>query len=377
MNTEITLSVIKADIGGFVGHSHMHPELLETANEELEIAKLHGPIIDYHVTSCGDDVGLILTHAEGVDSEPIHKLAWDIFMRCTEVARQLKLYGAGQDLLADSFAGNVRGMGPGVAEMSFVERTAEPLLIFFADKTSAGAWNLPLFRMFADPFNTAGLVISPKMHDGFRFEVQDVKEESTILLETPGEMYDLLVFIGASGRYIVKSVYSKATGHIGASSSTQRLALIAGKYVGKDDPVCIVRSQGEFPAVGEVLEPFSMPHIVQGWMRGSHYGPLMPCAFADANPSRFDGPPRVVSLGFQLANGRLIGPVDMFDDPSFDEARHQCNLIADHLRRHGPFEPHRLPMEEMEYTTLPDVAEKLASRWVEMNGHLKEEPIAA
>ena len=190
-------------------------------------------------------------------------------------------------------------------------------------------------------------------------------------------MYDLLVFIGASGRYIVKNVYSKATGHIGASSSTQRLALIAGKYVGKDDPVCIVRSQGEFPAVGEVLEPFSMPHIVQGWMRGSHYGPLMPCAFAYANPSRFDGPPRVVSLGFQLANGRLIGPVDMFDDPSFDEARHQCNLIADHLRRHGPFEPHRLPMEEMEYTTLPDVAEKLASRWVEMNGHLKEEPIAA
>lgn len=377
MNTEITLSVIKADIGGFVGHSHMHPELLETAGEELEIAKLHGPVIDYHVTSCGDDVGLILTHAEGVDSEPIHKLAWDIFMRCTEVARRLKLYGAGQDLLADSFAGNVRGMGPGVAEMSFVERTAEPLLIFFADKTSAGAWNLPLFRMFADPFNTAGLVISPKMHDGFRFEVQDVKEESTILLETPEEMYDLLVFIGASGRYIVKNVYSKATGHIGASSSTQRLALIAGKYVGKDDPVCIVRSQGEFPAVGEVLEPFSMPHIVQGWMRGSHYGPLMPCAFADANPSRFDGPPRVISLGFQLANGRLIGPVDMFDDPSFDEARHQCNLIAGHLRRHGPFEPHRLPMEEMEYTTLPDVAEKLASRWVEMNGHLKEEPIAA
>ncbi|RME31746.1 MAG: fructose 1,6-bisphosphatase, partial [Thermoflexia bacterium] len=30
---------------------------------------------------------------------------------------------------------------------------------------------------------------------------------------------------------------------------------------------------------------------------------------------------------------------------------------------HGPFEPHRLPMEEMEYTTLPQVMEKLAGRW--------------
>lgn len=362
MSNPLTLSVIKADVGGFVGHSHMHPDLLEEAQEQLERARLRGPLFDFHVTSCGDDIGLIMTHDQGVDSEAIHQLAWDVFMNCTDVAKGLKLYGAGQDLLSSAFSGNVRGMGPGVAEMTFVERTGEPVIVFFADKTSAGAWNLPLFRMFADPFNTAGLVISPAMHAGFRFEVLDVKQGRTILLETPEEMYDLLVFIGASGRYIVSHVYSK-TGEIGAASSTQRLSLLAGHYVGKDDPVCIVRCQGEFPAVGEVLEPFSMPHIVQGWMRGSHYGPLMPCRFADANPSRFDGPPRVISLGFQLANGRLIGPKDMFDDPSFDESRRLCNVIADHLRRHGPFEPHRLPMEEMEYTTLPDVMKKLAGRW--------------
>ncbi len=46
-------------------------------------------------------------------------------------------------MLADAFSGNVRGMGPGVAEMEFVERTSEPVLVFMADKTSAGAWNLP------------------------------------------------------------------------------------------------------------------------------------------------------------------------------------------------------------------------------------------
>jgi len=133
--------------------------------------------------------------------------------------------------------------------------------------------------------------------------------------------------------------------------------------------VCMVRAQGEFPTVGEVLEPFTMPHIVEGWMRGSHYGPLMPCRVGDAHPGRFDGPPRVIALGFQIAEGQLIGPRDMFDDPSFDEARHLCNVIADHLRRHGPFEPHRLPMEEMEYTTLPEVMKKLADRWQPVNGH--------
>jgi fructose 1,6-bisphosphate aldolase/phosphatase len=29
----------------------------------------------------------------------------------------------------------------------------------------------------------------------------------------------------------------------------------------------------------------------------------------------------------------------------------------------GPFEPHRLPLEEMEYTTMPEVAKKLAQRF--------------
>lgn len=375
MKDKITLSVIKADIGGFVGHANMHESLLQEAIECMEAAQRHGMLVDFHVTHCGDDLGLIMTHDKGVDNPEIHKLTWDVFEACTQVAKELKLYGAGQDLLADAFSGNVRGMGPGVAEMSFTERVAEPVIIFFADKTSAGAWNLPFYRMFADPFNSAGLVISPAMHQGFRFEVQDVKQHRVILLNAPEEIYDLLVFIGAPGRYVVSNVYSKSTGDIAATSSTQRLALIAGKYVGKDDPVCIVRAQGQFPAVGEVLEPFAMPYIVEGWMRGSHHGPLMPCRVADAHPGRFDGPPRVISLGFQLANGRLIGPLDMFDDPGFDESRRLCNTIADYLRRHGPFEPHRLPMEQMEYTTLPDVMAKLEGRWQLLNGR-EPEPIA-
>jgi len=358
----ITLSVIKADVGGFVGHSSIHEELIEEADDRLGAAQRQDLLVDYHVTACGDDLELIMTHRRGVEAEEIHRLAWDVFEACTGVARRLKLYGAGQDLLADAFSGTIKGMGPGVAEMEFEERTAEPVIVFMADKTSSGAWNLPLYKMFADPFNTAGLVISATMHAGFRFEVQDVKAKKRILFDTPAELYDLLVFIGAAGRYAVKAVYAR-DGEIAAVSSTERLALIAGRYVGKDDPVCVVRCQGNFPAVGEVLEPFTMPHIVEGWMRGSHHGPLMPVAVRRATPSRFDGPPRVIALGFQLAGGRLIGPRDLFDDPGFDGTRRLCNTVADYLRRHGPFEPHRLPMDEMEYTTLPQVMEKLEGRW--------------
>ena len=362
----ITLSVIKADIGGFVGHSAMHPALMDCAKEKLAVAKTSGLLVDYHVSACGDDLQLIMTHRQGVDHEGIHRLAWDTFEAGTEVAKELHLYGAGQDLLADAFSGNVRGQGPGVAEMEFVERKSDPVLIFMADKTSAGAWNLPLYKMFADPFNTAGLVIAPTLHQGFRFEVHDIYEHKKISFDCPEELYDMLMFIGSPGTYTIKYVYSRADGTIAAASSTERLSLIAGKYVGKDDPVMIVRAQQNFPAVGEVLDPFRYPWIIEGWMRGSHYGPLMPVSVKQATPTRFDGPPRVACLGFQLADGTLVGPRDMFDDPSYDEARRDANRIADVLRMHGPFEPHRLPLDDMEYTTMPQIMKKLEGRWAKV-----------
>ncbi len=363
---KITLSVIKADIGGFVGHSESHPDVLTKADECLAEAKDEGLLIDYHITKCGDDLQLIMTHQQGEENAKIHKLAWDTFLEGTKVAKSLKLYGAGQDLLSDAFSGNVKGMGPGVAEMEIEERTSEPVIIFMADKTSAGAWNMPLYKMFADPFNTIGLVIAPNMHTGYTFEVHDVKEHKKIDFHAPEDIYDMLVFIGASSKFMVRAVYHRETKHIAAVSSTQKLALIAGRYVGKDDPVCIVRAQGDFPAVGEILEPFASPILVEGWMRGSHMGPLMPVSIADSIPARFDGPPRVVAVGFQVSGGMLVGPRDMFADKSFNLARHKANEMADMMRRHGPFEPHRLPLEEMEYTTLPQVMDKLRGRFTDL-----------
>ncbi|MBS4016504.1 MAG: fructose 1,6-bisphosphatase [Candidatus Latescibacteria bacterium] len=356
-----TISVIKADIGGYVGHSSSHPDVIELAKSMLGKAKQNKTIVDFCVTNCGDDLELIMTHRKGCDSKEIHGLAWKVFEAGTELAKKLKLYGAGQDMLADAFSGNVKGMGPGVAEMEIVERKSEPIIVFMGDKCAPGAWNFPLFKMFADPFNTIGLIIDPSMHDGFVFEVHDIKKDKNFKLSTPEEMYDLLVLIGSAENYIIKAVYTKK-GEIAASSSTQKLYLIAGKYVGKDDPVLIVRGQSGLPAMGEILEPFAFPHLVTGWMRGSHYGPLMPTAQKQANPSRFDGPPRVIAAGFQVSDGKLIGPRDMFDDPSFDYARIQANQMANFMRQHGPFEPHRLPLAEMEYTTLPEVLKKLQSR---------------
>ncbi|MBS3781997.1 MAG: fructose 1,6-bisphosphatase [Candidatus Thermoplasmatota archaeon] len=366
--SKITFSIIKADVGGYPGHSRVHDDLMDVAEKELADSDV---LEDHYVTHCGDDLELLMTHREGEDSEKIHSLAWDTFQEATEKAKELGLYGAGQDILSDAFSGNIRGMGPGIAEMEFTARKAEPVVAFLMDKTEPGAFNYPIFKMFADPFNTAGLVIDPSLHIGFRFEIWDIKKDKKIMMETPEEIYDMLALLGAKGRFVIKKVYPKEESKLPADEpvaavSTEKLYQVAGEYVGKDDPVAVVRSQSGLPALGEVLEPFAHPYLVSGWMRGSHNGPIMPVAEKDSQCTRFDGPPRVMALGTQLKDGGFDQPADLFDDPAFDTVREESANVADYMRRHGPFEPHRLPLEEMEYTTLPSVMDELEDRFEEV-----------
>jgi fructose 1,6-bisphosphate aldolase/phosphatase len=334
----VTVSAIKADVGGYVGHGDVHPEMLAEATSRVREAIAGELLIDGRVGACGDDVNLVMTHDRGVDAEEIHGFAWETFVSMTQVAKRLHLYGAGQDLLADAFSGNIRGAGPGVAEFEIDERPSEPFVVFAADKTEPGAWNFPLYKIFCDPFNTAGLVIDTKMHGGFTVEVHDLIEHRRILFDCPRDLYDLLVYIGTPSRYVIKHVFrNDKLDEPVAVTSTSRLSLIAGRYVGKDDPIMMIRCQSGFPAVGEVLEPFAYPHLVAGWMRGSHNGPLMPCHMEASQPARFDGPPRVVGMGFQLADGALVGPRDMLGNVSFDRAR----AGARDGRLHPPYGPVR------------------------------------
>jgi fructose 1,6-bisphosphate aldolase/phosphatase len=364
-SSKVTLSIIKADVGSYPGHGTVHPQQIAQAKTALDSARKNGLISDFFVTHAGDDLELIMCHRRGENDRSIHEMAWSTFQEVTEkVSKPLKLYGAGQDLLAEAFSGNVKGMGPGVAELEFEERRSDPVLVFMADKTEPGAWNLPLFKIFGDPFNTAGLIIDPALHGGFTFEILDVLEDQTVRIKCPEECYDLLALIGTTSRYVISKIY-RNDGMPAAAASTSRLSLIAGRYVGKDDPVCIVRAQHGLPAVGEVLEPFAFPHLVAGWMRGSHQGPLMPVSIDDSQNrvTRFDGPPRVVGVGFQIADAKLVGPADLFGDPAYDRTRQIANEVTDYMRRHGPFMPQRLGPEEMEYTTLPEVLEKLKPRF--------------
>lgn len=345
-----TLSIIKADIGSIGGHIQPSKELMNAVSNYLK-ENNKGLADDFFISHTGDDIAILFAHHRGVANADIHGLAWNAFKAGTEVAKKQGLYGAGQDLLKDAFSGNVKGMGPAVAEMEIEERPNEPFLMFAADKTDPGAYNLPLYLAFADPMHCAGLILSPKMAKGFKFTIIDVQyteADRVIELNAPEELYDIAALLRDNQRFVVESIYSRESGEQAAAVSTTRLHNIAGKYTGKDDPVMLVRVQGNFPATGEVLSPFSIGHYVAGFMRGSHTGPLMPIPNY-ATVSYFDGPPVVSCYAFCVHEGRLTEPADPFDHPFWDHIRNNVAMKAIEIRKQGFSGAAMLSYDELEY----------------------------
>ena len=343
---KITVSVIKADVGGIGGHTKPSDGLIKAIRDTVENSG--DLLIDHYIGYCGDDTHIVMSHTHGVDNEKIHKLAWDAFMAGTEVAKKEGLYGAGQDLLKDSFSGNVKGMGPGVAEMEFEERPNEAFTVFAADKTEPGAFNYPIYRMFVDTLSNTALIVNKSLASGVKFNIMDVEKAQIAELQLWEDKPTIEAALMYPGRYVVDSVYTR-DGEPILDASTDRLHNIAGTYVGKDDPICLVRTQKNFPATEEVGSMFNNPHYVAGNTRGSHNMPLMPVKLNSAASINFCIP-IVEALVFSMHNGKFTGPFDGFSTPDWDYIREIATKKAMAIRSQGFIHPATLVPSELEYT---------------------------
>ena len=342
---KITVSVIKADVGGIGGHTRPSDALIDAVKETV---KNSGDLlIDHYIGYCGDDVHIVMSHTKGVDNKDVHKLAWDAFEAGTAVAKKEGLYGAGQDLLKDSFSGNVKGMGPGVAELEFEERANEAFTVFAADKTEPGCFNYPMYRLFVDALSNTGLIVNKSLAEGVCFTIMDVEDGTVAELELWQDKPTLEAALMYPGRYVIAEIHTKEGEPI-LSASTDRLHNIAGIYVGKDDPVCLIRTQKLFPATEEAGSVFNNPHYVAGNTRGSHNMPLMPVKLNSAATINFCIP-IVQSLVFSMHEGKFTGPFDGFSTPDWDYIREQATKKALAIRSQGFIHPATLVPDELEY----------------------------
>ncbi len=342
---KVTISVIKADVGGIGGHTLPSDGLLNAIRKTVKNnEKL---LIDHYIGYCGDDSHIIMTHTMGVNNKEIHQIAWDAFMAGTEIAKQEGLYGAGQDLLRDSFSGNIKGMGPGVAEMEFDERANEAFTVFAADKTEPGAFNYPMYRLFVDALSNTGLIVNKSLASGVVINIMDVEEGKIAKLSLWEDKPTIEAALMYPGRYVIDSVYTK-DGEPILDASTDRLHNIAGTYVGKDDPICVIRTQKNFPATEEAGSVFNNPHYVAGNTRGSHNMPLMPVKINSAATTNFCIP-IVQSLVFSMRDGKLTGPFDGFSTADWDHIREIATKKALTIRSQGFIHPATLVPSELEY----------------------------
>jgi len=376
----LTLSAIKADVGGIGGHTQPSSGMMDAARQRLEEARDDGLLIDFDLTHTGDDLCLLMTHRHGSGAAQVHDFAWSVFEDATSIAQGEGLYGAGQDLLADAPSGNVRGAGPGAAEITFDEtdpdRTAEPFLVFTADKCGPGAFNFPFWTVFTSPLYCAGLML-PKMRKGFKFVVVDMEHagaDRVIELNAPEEHVELAVLLRDENRFGVKEIWSRNfPGQQVASTSTDRLHTIAGEYKGKDDPVAIVRSQNIFPAPEELVSPFTTAHYVAGDARGSHHMPLMPVSINSA----VAGPyclPIVACVAYSLnEEGKLSERVDIFGNQVWDNTRRKAQEKAEEIRKQGFVGPAMLPVQELEYSAFRTSLAELEDRFRVVKGSTEAE----
>jgi fructose 1,6-bisphosphate aldolase/phosphatase len=346
--------------------------MLEISHVRLGEARNEGLLTDFDVTHTGDDICLLMVHRKGDGAAEVHELAWRVLEEAAGIASDEGLYGAGQDLLKDAPSGNVRGAGPGAAEVSFdesaKERPAEAFLVFTADKCGPGAYNFQLWTVFTSPLYCAGLML-PAMKAGFRFTVIDMEHaegDRVIELETPERHIDLAILLRDENRFGVQAIHSRAhPDQKVAAVSTDRLHTIAGEYRGKDDPVAIVRSQGIFPAPEELVSPYVVAHLVAGDARGSHHMPLMPIGI----DSPVTGPyclPIVSCMAYSLtADGELSEGLDMFANEAWDETRLRAQRKAYEIRQQGFAGPAMLPIQELEYGAFRTSLAELEAQFVQ------------
>lgn len=355
----VTVTSIKADVGSSAGHTKPSPAMLVCARDRLAMLQRDGGLLDFDVTYTGDDTNLLYIHREGTSSSKIHTHAWDTFKAMTAIAAEEGLYAAGQDLLVNAPSGNVRGAGPGCAEMEFEllpkHRPAEAFMVFTGDKCGPGMFGLPLYLTLSSPMHNTGLLLSPDLFKGFRVVVLDMnfrEGDKVVELLLPEQHLLLAALLRNPDRFAIQAVYSRAyDGEPIVAVAADRLHNVNGVYTGKDDPAMVVRSQRNFPAPEEWLHPYlTLDQIITGDCRGSHNMPWMVMPINSTVAGAYCHP-IVSAVGYSLNGvGKLSERIDFFGNPAWDYVRARQQEYAAKFRQQGFVGVALASQEEQAYT---------------------------
>lgn len=268
-NSQFTLSDIKADAGGKVGHTSIPNHYRGIAEASLQEAKAQGLIFTTSAfVEVGDDEHLLMSHQRGADSNEIHLFSHRTFFRQVWVAEVLgyKWYGLGQDLVGKStegrtteelanltddfinllpeylppverarmddlkkayqewkfdkgeghkvepaFSGNVSGQGPGFAELPLNQ--PEPVGLLAIDKAGPSAFNLPIWWSLNQAASDGSLFgyLEGVGGNGAVLEIWDVESHRRVFLDLASEGHVIRDLLGAIEKFNIKRVWARTS----------------------------------------------------------------------------------------------------------------------------------------------------------------------
>jgi fructose 1,6-bisphosphate aldolase/phosphatase len=390
-----TLSDIKADAGGKVGHT-TPPTLFEpVARASLCESQEAGLIRSFQVFGVGDDLHLLMAHNQGVDANQIHLMAFQTFWRLVWVTELIgyKPYGLAQDLkigpatkgarvddlaqpsarfiellathlpepeqghldkirqaqeawqggrgtveIKKPFAGNVTGQGPGFAELPL--RNTWRVGVLAADKAGPAAFNVPVYRAVERAL--AQEHFRARYGDSLAFEIFDVHEHRRIFLDARAHREEIATLLGATNLFNVKRLWSlpQTISQPEAVKGAMQDILLAAST----EKLALITG-GEYVGkddpvllgVEELVTPMfeymqTGFYMTQGDERGSHYMMLLPKPLTESVAT-------VRSRGLQIGlmvtlNARGITEThDVFAEPSYREARLRIDRTNTHFWR--------------------------------------------
>lgn len=388
------IKATKADVGGVGGHVVAAEEVKSAITKfvlDNNSAGGHPIFTSLIVTHTGDDVAVTGITSERVDMSVIDELMWDALHLGAEKAAELGLYGPGQDLIADAFTGNLRGAGPATVALPLPVRkdnASQTVLVSFADKTEPMAFNYYATGAYLLPrFNTGLVIASSKMKRGYIMDIVDLDtkaqaveagahprdpkaldgkmeelakglQEKVISLRAPEDLYDI-EGLCRSSRFVIARIWSRndkgEKDSLGYICSAERLHNIKSAkgftYGGKDDPVLLAFSQGDWPAPGEITSPWAACPMVAGDCRGSHHLHILPMPI-NSQTSYWSGPIlSAITLSCNTHTGRIGAISDQFSlGTPWDYVRARASELAVQFRNaHGIKQPATLHEDELEY----------------------------
>jgi len=377
-----TLSDIKADSGGKVGHTtppHHFASVAEASLEEAKAAQLiHGTS---EIIEVGDDGHLLMTHEQGADSNEIHLFAYRTFFRQVWVAEVLgyKWYGLGQDLVGEAseggtteelanltdafldlldgklpsaeqsridelkeaysqwkggqkkghkplavFSGNVSGQGPGFAELPSSRPGRFGLLAM--DKTGPSAFNLPIWWSLnrARDDETLRAYLNSIGDQGVVVEIWDVEHHTRAFLDLETELNSIRSLLGAIEHFNVKRVWSRRSASWEPNQMEKSLGeILLAASTEKLSVITGGEYRGKDDPVLLAVEPLA--NALNLFMRDRYY-----MTQGDGRGSHFMFP---TPLSFQDAiatiNSRAVSVSAWITVDSSGEIRDFCDVFAD------------------------------------------------